>query len=260
MKKRLKVLLTGASGKVGSGFIQEYEQNSDYQKKYELILATHKKSSNKKHKSRRFSLDNFNSIKKAMKGIDVVVHLAANSNPNSEFKDLVNPNLVGIYNVFQAAKESGVKRVVFASSIHAVKGYKHGYAVKHSDTPRPTNLYGATKAFAESMAYVFYENTNMSMLGIRIGAYTMDNSKTCISREDYGYVISQDDMSQLIHKCITAPENVKFGIFSGISKNKVKDLDLKFAKKIINYKPKDDYYKLCKHFKKPKEKKRWLLR
>ena len=58
-------------------------------------------------------------------------------------------------------------------------------------------------------------------------------------------------MGQLINKCIIAPAKIKYGILSGISNNKKKDMDLKLAKKLVNYVPKDDAYILCKQIKKP---------
>lgn len=249
-----KVLLLGAAGRIGIGFREEYLKN--YKKSYELVLGVHnKKFKSKEFKVRYFSLENIESLKKAMKDIDVVINLAANPDPSAEFKDLVKPNLIGAYNVFEAAKQSNCSRVIFASSIHAVEGYGHGYEVKNVDVSKPVDLYGASKVFGEALCYTFSYKYKLSCLAIRIGAYTTEDKirNVCFSRHDYGYVISQRDMGQLIHKCIVAGKKVKYGILSGISNDKEKHLDLKFTKKLVGYKPKDDAYKICKEIKKPKK-------
>ena len=247
-----KVLLLGAAGRIGIGFTEDYLKNKDYKKSYELILGVHnKRFKDKNLKVRYFSLENIESLKKAMKGVDVVVNLAANPDPPAEFKDLIKPNLIGAYNVFEAARQAKCSRVIFASSIHAVEGYGHGYEVKSTDVSKPIDFYGASKVFGEALCYTFFAKYGLSCLAIRIGAYTTEDKmrSVCFSRHDYDHVISQRDMSQLIHKCIIAPKKVKYGILSGISNDKQKDLDLKFSKKLVGYKPKDDAYKLCKEMK-----------
>ena len=251
--KKLKVLLLGAAGNIGSDFIEEYLNNPNYNKHYDLILGIHRtKPKFKQFKTRKFTLDNQNSLKRAMKNIDVVVHLAANPSPKATFDELLTPNIKGIYNVFEAATASKVKRVVFASSVHAIKGYSIDKIVKHTDYPKPITIYGATKVFTEALAHNYAYNTKLSCIGLRIGAYTSnkDLNKMCFTRKDYHYVISQRDTAQLIHKSIIAKKSIKFAILSGSSKNKKRNMDLKYAKKLIGYNPKDDAFKICKKFKK----------
>ena len=257
MKKRhakKRVILLGAAGKIGTGFREDYLKNKDYQKKYELILGVHdKKFRDKNFKVEHVELNDIKTLEKAFNGIDIVINLAANPNPDAEFKDLIKPNLIGAYNVFEAARISKCKRVIFASSIHAVEGYGHGKQVKDTEAPRPIDFYGVSKVFGEALCYAFFSKHGLSCLAIRIGAYASDDKMrtTCFSRHDYDHVISQRDMSQLIHKCIIAPEKVGYGILSGISDNTQKDLDLKTAKRLVGYEPKDNAYSLCKKIKEP---------
>jgi len=257
MKK--KVLLIGAAGRVGEGFMETYLGSKAYQKSYDLILGVHsKKFKSVDFKVRYLSLTDERSLKKAMKGVDVVVNLAANASADAAFKDLVKPNLIGAYNVFEVALKVGCKRVVFASSVHAIQGYGHGYKVGAKDVARPIDLYGATKVFGEALCYIFSSQHNLSCLAIRIGAYTSDERlrNVCFSRHDYDHVISQRDMGQLIHKCIVAPSKVKYGILSGTSKNKKVDMDLKSSRKLVGYSPKDNADELCKKIKFPRGKKK----
>lgn len=255
MKKK-SVLLIGALGRIGTGFIEEYKKNN-YSKYYNLILGVHnKKFRSKTFKTHYISLEDTKTLKKAMKGIDIVINLAANPDPKAEFNQLIKPNLIGAYNVFKVALESKCKRVIFASSVHAISGYGHGYEVKQENNPKPIDLYGATKVFGEALCYTFFSQHGLSCIALRIGAYTSDDKirNLCFSRHDYDHVITQRDMAQLMHKCITAPKKIKYAILSGISKNKKKDMDLKLAKKLVNYNPQDDAYKVCKKIKKETKK------
>jgi len=256
MKKKRKVLLLGGTGRIGPGIIEEYLKH--YRKHYDLIIGFHsRKPKYKDLKTVKIDLNNINSLKKAMNGVNVVVNLAANADQSAGFSEILKPNIIGAYNVFEAARLSKCERVVFASSVHAIKGYPHGHEVSSAEVPKPLNFYGASKVFGEALCNVFSSDYNLSCLAIRIGAYVSnDKAKIiCFTRHDYDYVISQRDMGQLIHKCIMAPKKVKFAIFGGISNNKHKRMDLKLAEKLIGYKPKDDAFAVCKAIKKKFKKK-----
>ncbi len=250
MKK--KVLLLGATGRIGPSLIEEYL--AKYKEHYDLILGVHSKKQKMELKSVGVDLSDINSLKRAMKGVGVVVNLAANSNVDAKFEDLVEPNLIGAYNVFEAARQSKCERVVLASSVHAVNAYPHSHKVLSRDTPMPLDFYGASKAFGESLCSVFSHKYGLSCLAIRIGAYVSNNkaNKICYTREDYGHVISQRDFGQLIHKSILAPKKVRYGILSGISGGKHVHMGLNFTKKLVGYKPEDDVFKICKAIKKSK--------
>lgn len=240
---KLKVLLLGPTGRIGKNFVNDYFTHN-YNKDYEMILGMRdpKKISDVRFEIRFVDLSDIESMKKAMSDIDVVLNLAANAKPESEFKDLVEPNIVGTYNLLEAARLTKVKRVIMASSVHAVKGYKEDAIVKEFDAPRPENFYGATKAFVEAMCHVYYKKYNLSCIAIRVGAYVSDDMRETVAftRENFDYVISQRDMAQLFHKSISAPMNLKYAILSGSSDNRKKRLDLEETKKLVNYQPQDD--------------------
>ena len=91
----------------------------------------------------------------ACTGVDVVVHLAADPNPGSDWETSLLPrNVIGCYNAFHAAHQAGCSRIVFASSVNAVNGFEaenwHGATGLGVDTPVwPVNVYGAAKCFGE---------------------------------------------------------------------------------------------------------------
>lgn len=252
-KGKMRVLLLGPTGRIGKYFREDYFTHG-YNKDYELILGVRDKTKiqDSRFEIRFAEISNLDSLKEAMKGVDIVLNLAANSNPEAEFRDLIEPNLIGTFNILEAARLMNVKRVIMASSIHAVKGHDEDKVVKEIDAPRPLNYYGATKAFVEAMCHVFYKKYGMSCFAIRIGAYVSDDMRqtVCFTRDNYDYVISQRDMAQLFHKAIIAPLKIKYAVFSGSSDNKKKRLDLEFTKKTLGYKPEDDAYELCEECKK----------
>ncbi len=258
MKKRgrKKVLLLGAAGRIGAGFIEEYLKK--YKKYYELILGVHsKKFKDKRFRVFRTELTDIASLKRVMKNVDVVINLAANPRVDATFSDLIKPNLIGAYNVFEAARQAKCERVIFASSVHVIKGYPHGREIIGTDAPKPLNFYGASKAFGEALCSVFSHKYNLSCLAIRIGAYVSNNGKkvVCYTRHDYDYVISQRDMAQLLHRCVMAEKKVKYGILSGISNNEHKRMELKYTKRLVGYEPEDDAFKVCRVIKKSELKK-----
>lgn len=247
--------MLGATGRIGPSLIEEYLKN--YKKYYEVILGIHKKGKTYGLKTVKSDLTSIKKLKNIMKGIDVVVNLAANSSPSAKFSEILKPNIIGAYNVFEAARQSKVKRVIFASSVHTIRGYKIGEKVRHNYIPKPTGYYGASKIWGESLCYIYSSKYNISCLAIRVGAYVSDDlkKKVCLTRDNFDYVISQRDMAQLIYKCIIAPNKIKYGILAGISNNDNKYMDLKYTKKLVGYKPQDNVYRLCKATKKKKQKK-----
>ncbi len=244
--KRKKVLLLGATGRIGPSLVEEYLK--EHQSDYEIIIGIHKKGEHYGLKTRKFHLKSIPCLKRAMKGMDVVVNLAAQSNPDASFEEILHPNIIGAQNVFEAAVQAKIKRVIFASSVHAIRGYKIGEKVRHNHIPKPTGFYGASKVWGESLCYIYSERYDISCLAIRIGAYVSNDlkQKVCLERENYDYIITQRDMLQLIHKCIVAPKDLKYAILAGISNNHNKYMDLKYTMKTVGYKPKDDVYKICK--------------
>ena len=243
------VLFLGATGRIGPGLVEEYKKK--YEKYYNLIIGYHNKKTDYGLESRKIDLSSIDVLKKAMEGIDVVINFAANSDPHSDFNKIFEPNILGAYNVFEAARISGVKRIIFASSVHAIKGYPLEYQVNHEDVPKPINFYGASKVFGETLCNIYSQEYGISCLAIRVGAYVSNDQMkvVCYARDVYHYVITQRDMMQLIHKCVLAPENVKFGILSGISDNRKKSMDLEFTRKLVGYEPEDDAFEICEKIK-----------
>ena len=167
--RKTTVLLTGATGRVGG--ILRAHWGSNYQLRLadvrplgaETILASGEPETREMNRAPLQDHEEFvycdcadyEQMLAACSGADVVVHLAADPNPNSSWEESLLPrNVIGCYNAFNAAHEAGCSRIVFASSVNAVNGYEtegwHGAAGVGVDMPVwPVNVYGAAKCFGE---------------------------------------------------------------------------------------------------------------
>lgn len=246
MVGKKKVLITGLTGRIGKSFLEEYSKK--YKDKYDLTVGINKTPLSG-YETVKINLSSLDELTKVFSGFDVVVNLAGVSNEkNPNFMEFVEPNLIGTYNILEASKRANVKRVVMASSVHAVRGYPLGKSFEMSLASKPLNYYGATKVFIESMCHVYAHSYGLNCFAIRIGAYISDEAlKTaCPTRNNFGYILSQRDFAQLIYKCIIANDDVKFGILAGTSNNKNLYMDLEETKKLVGYEPVDDGYEMCK--------------
>ena len=247
MPRYMKVLVTGASGRIGRAFRKAYKNY------YSLRLLQHRSPVHASDDEEVVSADitDFQSVLRAMKGVEAVVHLAADPRVSAPWDSVLKLNIIGTYNIFESARLSGVKKIVFASSNHAC-----GFAVKESDligpdAPiRPDSLYGVSKVFGEALGRYYSDRFGISVICLRIGACRPDNPEEFFRNVLSGvrkyfyppekYIamwISGRDMAQLIHKSLEA--NIKFGIFYGTSDNERKIFDLRSAKEKLGYEPQD---------------------
>src|SRR5690606_29830613 len=92
-------------------------------------------------------LDNLDRLKQVCRDVDTVVHLAADPSPYATWDSVIDNNITGSYHLFVAAKAAGCRRVIYASSIHAVSGYPADVQIKPGDPVNPGDLYGVSKCF-----------------------------------------------------------------------------------------------------------------
>ncbi len=194
-------------------------------------------------------------IRPAFDDVDVVVHLAAIAKVDAPWEEVLHHNIEGTYNVFEAARQAGVKRVVFASSGAAVAGIQIEEPYRalvegrysevdtswpmltHESMPRPMGLYGVSKVFGEVLARHFVDTTPMSILCLRIGAVSADDRPSAPA--SWANWCSQRDVVQMIDRCIEAPENLRYDIFFVTSNNRWGYRDLEHAKQVVGYEPRD---------------------
>ena len=237
--KRRRVLVTGAAGNIGSYFAEHSHR------RYELRLMV-RASDADVDRIRNFGkivvadLADLDRMKAVCEGIDTVLHLAGNPSPSATWQSVRDDNITGTYHTFVAAKAAMCRRVIYASSIHAVSGYPPDVQVKTSEPVNPGDLYGVSKCFGEALARYMAEKEGLSAICLRIGAF-----QPIEAARDAGGVgmldawVSQRDLNQLIEKSIDV-ENLKFAIFHGLSDNRFKRLDISDARALLGYRPQDD--------------------
>lgn len=246
MKTETKtILVTGMSGLIGG------IAGRDLAKKYHVRALNRRTVKN--FETIQADIRNFDSIKPAFNGIDTVVHMAAYLGDNPETQLAVN--VEGTYNVFKAAKDSGVKRIIFGSSgavqkaiegqepfLTMVQGRSKDMLspppqIGHLDSVNPSDLYGATKIFGEALSKMYSNTTHMSVLVIRLGRVTEENRPRNV--RDASVYLSHRDASQMVMRCVEAKDDLPFGIFYAISNNFNRFRDIDYARKIIGYVPQD---------------------
>jgi nucleoside-diphosphate-sugar epimerase len=238
----MRVLLTGAAGRIGSAFVAETAG------RYRSRLADRDISAlagNEGKEVVRLDVADLDACRSACAGMDAVVHLAADPSPEAEFyPSLLENNIKGVYNIYRAATDAGCHRVVYASSAHAVAGYPPGRPIGADVPVRPVTLYGATKCFGEAVGAYFAEAEGLSTIAIRIGAYDAPWIHADPTPASLSAYVSPRDLNQLIVRALEAPPEVRFAVVNGQSNNRISRLDLTSARDLLGYEPQDDAFAL----------------
>ena len=172
-------------------------------------------------------------LAQAMVGVEAVVHLAGIPT-EAPFADLRQANIEGTYHVFEAARQVGVHRVVYASSNHAVGFHESGARLTTAARPRPDSLYGVSKVFGEALGSFYADRYGMDVAAVRIGS--------CFERPpgERGLAtwLSPADAVRLVDAVLRAP-SFGFRVLYGISANTRAWWDLAPAI-ALGYRPQDD--------------------
>src|SRR4051794_23802647 len=193
------VLVTGAAGNIGSYFAEHAHQK--YRLRLMVLDGDDVSAIEQFGEVVTGDIQSLERMKELCAGIDTVVHLAADPDPSATWSSLLPLNIVGTYNTFVAARAAGCRRVVFASSIHAVSGHPAGRQVRTNDPVNPADLYGVTKCFGEALARYMAEQEGLSTIALRIGWFQPHSS----ARQASGIQmidswVSQRDLHQLIER------------------------------------------------------------
>ncbi len=239
-----RVLITGMSGLIG-GAVRSHLEDS-----YTLRALNRREVPGVDCYCADIS--DLDAIRPAFEDVDTVVHLAAIIQVQGGWKNILKYNIEGTYNVFEAARQAGVNRVVYASSGSTVSGWEQESPLKavvegrydgrwhnltHETPVHPTELYGCSKVWGEALARHFSDAHGMSMICLRIGHVSEANRPT--SDRDYSVWCSQRDIAQMVERCIAAPLELMFDIFYAVSDNKWSYRDIEHARQVVGYAPQD---------------------
>ncbi|AGB37137.1 NAD-dependent epimerase/dehydratase family protein [Natronococcus occultus] len=245
------IAITGASGSVGREAI---EALSDA----ELTLFSHSESEDLE--TTPIEISDRDAVFDALEGQDVVIHLAANPDPRAEWDAVSEPNIEGVYNVYAAAVEHDLERVVFASSNHAVNMENtvsptrpestsgQPKVVRPDEQSDPDTYYGVTKVFGEAMGQYYANRHGLDVINLRIGwLLTRDGLRDVVANRDgagerYARAmwLSPDDCQRVIRAAVTRslPETPLTA--HAISDNSDRFLSLSETMLELEYRPQDD--------------------
>ena len=158
-------------------------------------------------------LADLSAIEPICAGVDGVIHLGASS-VEDRWEPVLNNNIVGGYNLFEAARRQGVPRVVFATTNHVVGFYRRQRTIDHTVMPRPDSRYGVSKAFGEALGRMYADKYGLRVLNIRIG----NVAERPADRRRLSIWISPRDLVQLMRIGLEHPD-IHFEVVYGVSDN-----------------------------------------
>ena len=234
---RERILITGPGGRVGPHIVPLLREHYALR----LLDAQPLKTISLTGDDEFVQVDirDFGAVRKACEGVTAMIHLAAISD-EADFHSLLLPiNLEGVYNAFEAARQAGVQRVIFASTGQTVLNYPVGEWVTPDMPPRPYTVYACTKLFGEGLTRLFSDKYGMSMIVIRLCNFQPYDSELLRKPGDLQRQwCSPRDLAQLLIKSLRS--DVRFAIFFGLSANTGRYWDISNAKELVGYEPEDD--------------------
>ena len=222
------VLITGATGDVGTHLRRELAG------KYRLRLAD--KRPLKPGKGETFSRADISRMADCLRitrGVDAIVHLGGYS-VEGPWDAILKANIVGCYNMFEAARRNGVKRILFPTSNHAVGFYPRDQTIDHRVYPKPDSRYGVSKVFGEALGSLYADKYGMEVFMMRIG----NVNPRPLDKRRLAIWFSPRDLAQLVSIGIEHP-GIRFEIVYGVSGNRRSWYDNANAAR-LGYRPQDD--------------------
>jgi uronate dehydrogenase len=225
-----RVVLTGAGGRIGRAILPLLPAAWD-------VLGTDLNGSGQ---VAALDVTDPDACRRMFAGADAVVHLAAVPDPEASWERLLPANIQGTYHVADAAAGCRVRRLVLASSLHAVSAVSVHTQARATDPPRPANLYGATKAWAEALGAWVAATTPTSVVAVRIGYFAEHppDPETVPAKEVSAW-LSPRDAAELVRAAVEA-DGFTFLVANGISANRYRRADLSDTMQQLNYQPVDD--------------------
>ncbi len=234
------VLITGACGNIGRKLRRAWAGV------YDLVLIDLAADGSEPEVDRADLADFDEEWADLFEGVDAVVHLAANASELASWADLQGPNLDATANVLHAAALAGVDRFIFASSNHAMGGYRDvgNGPIAEDLPPRPGNPYGASKLAGERLGRACSVAFDLDFVGLRIGWVQSGENRPETLPDDWarGLWLSDGDCARLFTRAVEADlEAESFVVVNGTSRNAGSRWPLERAESLLGYVPRDGW-------------------
>ena len=230
-KLHKKIVLTGACGALGMELRETLAALADELVSVDIVDAPATLLANETYV--QADCAQFDAVLPIMEGADMAVHFA--SIPDERpFEELLGPNYLSSYNVWEAGYRQGVKRVIYASSIHAVGMHENAAGIDVDAPHAPDTFYGLAKCFAEDLGKLYWTKRGIESVHLRILSCTKVPQNARALRTWLSY----DDLRHLVERSVTAT-TTGFTVVFGVSNNDRAPVNNHKAA-FLGYKPKDN--------------------
>jgi uronate dehydrogenase len=214
------ILLTGAAGRLGTHLrrglapltrrlrVSDRTEIADLQPNEEAAVC---------------DLADADSVLKMTEGVDAIVHFGG-APVETNWQTILDANIRGSYNIYEGARKNGVKRVVYASSVHAIGYHKVEDHIDANAPHRPDSLYGVSKCFVEDLGRLYWDKFGIETVCCRI----FSSFDQYTDRRLLWSMLTFDDCVRLVEASLTAPR-VAHSIIFGTSNNRHKMVDNRLA-------------------------------
>ena len=225
-----RLILTGAAGRLGSYLREPLARICE-----ELVSSDIAEDIGQLYDGERYlraDLASFDEVHALLDGAEMVVHFGAIGD-EAPFETILGPNIIGAYNIWESAYRHGLRRVIYASSIHAVGMYPKTEFIGTDVPHRPDTYYGLAKCFAEDLASLYWDKRGVEAVCMRIISCAQVNNPRAL-----GTWLSYDDLIHMVTRAIDTPVT-GFSVVYGVSDNDRTPVDNSSAS-FLGFRPKDN--------------------
>ena len=220
----MRILITGASGAVGTVLVKGLRDRYSLRgfdrvpmdELDDMVVG---------------ELTDFEVVARATHGMEAVVHLAGNPLGSAPWEEILNSNIIGTYNLFEAARQSGVRRVVFASRAGLLAPYPEEITRTIDMPPRPESYYSISKVFGENLGYMYASQFGLECVSVRIGNVRADRPQA-----EHPHHLSHADLVRVFERAVIQPE-IEYEVVFGVSGGDWPLYDLEHGRRVIGYEP-----------------------
>ena len=230
-----KLVLTGAAGRLGSYLREPLSKMADTLLSTDIVDDIGRLYDGEEYI--KADLTDLDAMVSVLSDADMVIHFGAIGD-EAPFEQILGPNIIGAYNIWEAAYRNGVRRVVYASSVHAVGMHSKRDCIPTDAPHRPDTFYGLAKCFAEDLASLYWDKRGVESVCMRIFSCAQVNNARAL-----GTWLSYDDLIHMVEQSINTPVT-GFTVVYGISNNDRAVVDNTKAS-FLGYRPKDNAEKFA---------------